>query len=363
MERDIKKIKVLQVVGGMDRAGAETFVMNLFRNIDKSKYDFNFLYFTDKKCDYDDEILSLDGKIHRIKLFNFFSNVTRLVQFFKEEKFDVVHSHVLFKNYLFVLVAYISGVKIRIAHSHNTSDKNSNSLIGKLYHSFSKIMIFIFSNKKVACGIQASSFLFPYSKDVFIVNNGIELLTEDSLQNIDNSSNNKTTKLIQVGRIEHVKNIEFSILFCNYLISKGYQVELNILGQGSLESRLKQKVIELKLEGKVNFLGIQSDVRSFMLQSNILLMPSFHEGFPVVLIEAQSVGLNCLISSNISQEVDLGLGLIYFNNLQTFDNWEQDFIKILEKERVTISKCNEILKLKGFDIEYNMKIIANIYNG
>ena len=87
MERDIKKIKVLQVVGGMDRAGAETFVMNLFRNINKDKYDFNFLYFTDKKCDYDDEILSLNGKIHRIKLINFFSNIINLIRFFKKERF------------------------------------------------------------------------------------------------------------------------------------------------------------------------------------------------------------------------------------------------------------------------------------
>lgn len=363
MERDIKKIKVLQVVGGMDRAGAETFVMNLFRNINKDKYDFNFLYFTDKKCDYDDEILSLNGKIHRIKLINFFSNIINLIRFFKKERFDVVHSHVLFKNYLFILAAYFSGVKIRIAHSHNTSDKNSNSFIGKLYHSFSKIIIFIFSNKKVACGIQASSFLFPYSKDVFIVNNGIELLKDNSIKIEHKLSNSKTIKLIQVGRIEQVKNIEFSILFCNYLISKGYKVEFDILGQGSLEDQLRQKVRELKLENNVNFLGVQSDVRSYMQQSDILLMPSFHEGFPVVLIEAQSVGLNCLISSNISQEVDLGLGLIYFNNLQSFENWECDLIKIKEKAKVSISECNQTLKMKGFDIEYNMRIIEGIYNG
>ena len=100
-----------------------------------------------------------------------------------------------------------------------------------------------------------------------------------------------------------------------------------------------------------------------MQQSDILLMPSFHEGFPVVLIEAQSVGLNCLISSNISQEVDLGLGLIYFNNLQSFENWECDLIKIKEKAKVSISECNQTLKMKGFDIEYNMRIIEGIYNG
>jgi glycosyltransferase EpsF len=361
----IKKIKVLHVVGGMNRAGAETFVMNLLRKIDKENFDFEFLYFTKKDCHYDDEITKLGGRIHRIDLNNSVFQIFKLIDFFSTNNFNVIHSHVLFKNYIFILAAFVAKIKIRIAHSHNTSDRSSNKLIGKLYHGFAKIILHFFANYKVACGTKAAKFLFPFSKNVFIVNNGIDLNISQEKFNSDIFSeyldSGKEIILLQVGRLEKVKNIEFSIRFVKFLKERRYEIKFFILGQGSLENDLRVQVENLELQKDVHFLGVRSNVIEYMKNADVLLMPSLHEGFPVVLIEAQSIGLNCILSDLIPKEVDLELGLLKFVSLEKMQLWEEKLSSLNSKEVIGIDKCSIKLKKLGFDIEHNVNILKNIY--
>lgn len=362
--------RILHIVGGMDRAGAETMLMNLYRKLDKSKYQFDFVYFKDSKCDYDDEIIELGGRIFRITNTNPISRTLKLTRLIKKEKpFHAVHCHMLFSNAFHVLAAYYAKIKMRISHSHNTSDVNSKTFFGRLYQNASRIIIRKFSTHFIACGEAAGEFLFPNNDDVEHLLNAIDV-EEFSNNRIVNrhflkdefNLEDGTIVITQIGRISPVKNHEFTINFAEYLIKKGHKLVVAIVGSGPLKNELLELVIEKKLNNSVKFLGIRSDIPNILAGSDVMIMPSFHEGFPVVLVESQATGVPSLISNNISSEVDMGLKLVNFASLDhEFSNWEIKLLELLKQKEVSPLERLEILSCKGFDINNSVKKLENIY--
>ena len=79
-----------------------------------------------------------------------------------------------------------------------------------------------------------------------------------------------------------------------------------LVGDGPLRNEIEQKAKELHIENEVLFLGIRSDINRLLQAFDVFVFPSLHEGLPVSLIEAQGSGLPCIISDQISKEVDLG---------------------------------------------------------
>ena len=169
MEIDPKRI--LHIVKCMNHGGAETMIMNLYRNIDRTKIQFDFVCMTNKKGEYDDEIKKLGGKIFivsppengRIK------NLKEIYKIVKKEKFVAIHSHVSYYSGFICLVAYLAGVKKRITHSHTTSDIRKKNVLRNIYNIFSKLLIKIFSNIKLACGEMAGKYLFGKSNFTILV--------------------------------------------------------------------------------------------------------------------------------------------------------------------------------------------------
>src|SRR5690554_3846799 len=98
-------IRVIHIVGRMDRAGAETMVMNLYREIDRSRFQFDFVYFTADRCDYDDEIESLGGRIHRISASSPMTRFLTLYRLLRSGGWTTVHSHTLFSSALHLAAA------------------------------------------------------------------------------------------------------------------------------------------------------------------------------------------------------------------------------------------------------------------
>ncbi|WP_248722988.1 glycosyltransferase [Seonamhaeicola sp. ML3] len=368
--------RILHVVGSMNRAGAESMVMNLYRAIDKQEYQFDFAYFTEDICDFDDEITALGGKIYRIPKKYSKNSIIRTVKLFKlikdNKPFHAVHCHQLFSNGFHLIAAYLAGIKLRIAHSHNTSDVNSKSLIGKVYQSFSKKLISNFATNYIACGIEAGKFLFGEKKAPLFIPNAVDV---DNFINVKekrditffnrNTINERTIIISQIGRLMPVKNVEFSLDFADYLIKKDVDFHLNIVGDGILAQKLKKLASEKELNEHVSFLGVRSDINHILGNTDLLLMPSFHEGFPVILVESQTAGIPALISNRISKEVDLGLNLVHFSSLEdNFERWEKIMKNILSSsEYKTNKQRHEVLKSHGFDINVSVKRLENVYNG
>lgn len=366
--------RIIHIVGSMNRAGAETMIMNLYRQLDCEKFQFDFLYFTDKKCDYDEEIIEKGGKIHR--LFSGNPNVLkRYIKYYSllknTKEIDCVHSHMNINNSLYLFIAYLAKKKVRVSHSHGTEGKYHQSFIRRAFKFFSFGFIKKYATKYVACGEAAGKYLYPKvdSSKIDLLLNAIDVQKFSNSRKVNRSYignllkiDKNTLILSQVGRLIEVKNHDFSIRFLKYLKDKGTEFHYVVVGDGELMENLQEKIETQGLKENVSFLGVRSDVPELFSGSDIVLMPSLHEGFPVVLVESQAIGVPSLISDTISSEVDLGLDLVEFASLDDdFSVWEEKLLKMINQEEVKANLILDVLTEKGFSIIGSVKKLEKIY--
>lgn len=313
-------IRVLHVVSKMDRGGQETLIMNIFRRIDHSKVQFCFLCSLHAKGDYDQEIHELGGAIYYLPEtqehkwpFNYYYSMKTRVRWLtaNKDKFDIIHVHTYHAlDVLLNLEACREAcVKKVIIHSHNTCGPH------KLLHYGCRFLSNFYSYKKFACGVSAAKWLFgskPVNeRSVTIVNNGIDtgLFKYDSdtrkKYRKDLGLRNKTV-IGHIGRFELQKNHEYLIdIFEEYHKINPNSVLL-LVGRGSLEMRIREKVNHKGLTDNVRFLGVRNDVPSLLSAFDLFLFPSLHEGLSVCAIEVQSSGLPIITSDIASmREADI----------------------------------------------------------
>lgn len=373
----MKKIRVVQVVGRMDRAGQETFLMNILRQADLDKYEIWFSVNTNYVGDYEEEIKKLGGHIFHNP---YPAKVDKLPQYMKafrnflrmEGPFDVVHCHVYYFSAFLLKIAYEERIPIRVMHSHNTSDGYSNSFFRELYRKQTLKMIDKYSNEKVACGVDAYEMFYGRKcpGDSKILNNAVVLSDYDErLYNIDllkknlNIPNGKKI-FISVARFLPVKNhVKIIGIFEEFLNTVNRDALLYLLGDGPLIGEIKKMVVEKGLTHNVLFMGKRTNVNEFLMCSDIFLMPSLHEGLPVSLIEAQAAGVNCILSDTITKGIDMGLGLVQWCSL---DDANSIWAEKCEEKCSSLKKDYEIRKkmieLHGYSLSNTWKKLEDIYD-
>lgn len=358
-------IRVLHIVGKMDRAGAETMLMNIYRQMDRSEVQFDFITFTQQKGDYDDEILSLGGKIYPILANNPIEHMFKMKFFLKKHpEYQIVHAHKLLNNAFHLLAAKYAGVPHRIAHSHNTSN-GKMGIIKKAYEKWALQVINKTATYKIACGELAAKYLFRSTDGVMILPNSVDCnqMIEKAEKNrnyIRQNFNDGNLKIIQVGRLNIVKNHKFSLKIAEELSKRGVKYTLYIIGQGPLDSEIKKEIEKKSLAKNIKMLGIRSDITELMASADFMIMPSFHEGFPVVLVESQTVGLHALVSDKVSSEVDLGLGLVHFLPINSPKEWA-DYLEKFNLKSISNSEIYHKIRTSGFDVVENSNNLLKFY--
>lgn len=357
--------RILHIIGTMDRAGAETMVMNLYRELDTSSYQFDFLYFTDKNCDYDAEIGRLGGKIYRIVSPPGFARFKFVLKFLREyNHFYAIHSHTLLNSGWNVLAAYLTGHKLRISHSHNTSNSTQKSVKERMYYYFSKFLINTFSNRFIACGSAAARFLFYRDKKVSILPNAVNFddFIDRSLSRVHQRQEGEII-ICQIGRFLEVKNHIFTLKLAHFLKTQGISFKILLVGDGILLKKMEALAKDLGIDSQVDFLGLRSDIPAILMSCDVMIMPSLFEGFPVVLVESQVAGIPAVISDSISSEVDLGADLIYFESLNsTFSKWAETIVAVSSIDKKD-GKHRYLLERRGFDVKSSLSILLNLYSG
>ena len=358
-------LRVLHVVVNMNRGGAETFIMNVYRNIDRSKIQFDFL--TCREGVFDEEITRLGGRIHRIPYVTdvgHFKYMKQLDLFFQNHNiYPIVHAHMDKMSGLVLRAAKKAEIPIRIAHSHNT--KSEGNVIARLYKRFVGQYIYANATEYVACSTLAAKWLFKRRvtkilkngivPESFSYNQQIREQTRASLNIYDD-----TFVVGHVGRFAPQKNHVFILnIFSEFLKHKSNAILL-LVGDGPLRQELEQKAKQLKMSEKVIFTGVRSDVPELLQSMDILFFPSIHEGLPVTLIEAQGAGLPCIISDTISNEVDLGLNLIEFFSLKNFEDWINRLI-ILSEEKIIRTTNVETFVQQGYSIKETASDLKEYY--
>ncbi|MEC5424023.1 glycosyltransferase family 1 protein [Virgibacillus sp. C22-A2] len=349
------ELRILHVVVNMNRGGAETLIMNLYRNIDKTKIQFDFL--TCKEGAFDEEISRLGGIIHRIpyvteaghKGFN-----QALRNFLLEHPaYKIVHSHMDKMSGFVLRSAKRANVPIRIAHSHNT--ESEGGIAAKTYKWYAGCHIKSQATHYYACSQAAAKWLFTTkSHEAFILKNGVEtdkfqysLKIREAIRSELNIKND-TLVVGHVGRFSPQKNHMLLLDIFAGVVKQEPNSILLLVGDGPLKLKLEERVKELKLDKKVRFLGIREDIHLILQAFDMFVFPSLHEGLPVTLIEAQAAGLPCFIADTITKEVDMGVGLIQQLPLSNKNEWIQKIINLEVDNYRSIS--HDALLKQGYDI-------------
>lgn len=299
-------IRVLCVFGSLDRGGAETMCMNLYRHIDRNKIQFDFVKHIDKKCSYEDEIISLGGKVYcapRFKGWNLFPYLAWWHKHFKQHpEHQIVHGHYFSISGLYFMVAKRFG-RITVAHSHHTVMLPQHPFIEKLF-------IFLcnrYADQRLACSNAAGQFLFG-DKQFTVLKNAIEVdrfafdpVRRKAARSEFGFSDEFVIGII--GRMEQIKNPFGAIKIFQEVHHKNPNARLLWIGDGPLHSEIERSIREYRLENAVFLTGVREDVDALYQAMDLFLFPSFHEGLGIVAIEAQAAGLPCFCSETIPHEV------------------------------------------------------------
>ncbi len=346
-------------------------VMNYYRRIDRNTVQFDFLLHRDDKGAYDDEIVALGGKIYRILPpypQNYFLYKKAIKKFFDEHpEYHIIHSNMTETGLFVFQEAKKRGIPIRIVHAHTAVTNrplSMKTLVLKVY----KTAIKKYLTHMFACGKAAAQYVFGTTQNVIYLPNAIDTAifkynenTEAAVRREFNIEGNFV--IGHVGRFSEPKNHTFIIDIFNEVYKRNPNAVLVLVGGFETEteaiSRIKQKVHILGLDNVVFFAGQRDDVHRIMQAFDVFILPSLWEGFPVVMVEAQSLGIRCLISDKVSDEclltdcskvVPLDAGAT---------GWASAIIESNESNK-GLSACNHIIAC-GYDIEENARWLQQLY--
>lgn len=329
--------RVLCIVSNLNQGGAETFLMKLYRNMEPEQYQMDFCIMSEIKGKYEQEVLSRGGRIFRVvsKSKNPMKCFLQIRKTVKENGYQSVvrvNEHSL--SVIDLLAAKMGGAKKLVMRSSNA---NSTSRLSKFLHKLFQILPKTIPDIKIAPSDLAAEYTFGKkqvkSGKVHFLRNGIQieqyLYQPQKREQLRKEMNLENQFVIgHVGRFSLQKNHKFLIEIFAQIAKRRPDVKLLLIGQnGNLEEQTRQQVKALALEDKVVFLGNRSDVPDLMSAVDVLLFPSFYEGMPNVVIEAQASGLPCVISDTITQEADI-TGLVEYLPLsQTDAFWAESVLK------------------------------------
>lgn len=366
-------VRVLHITEKLQSAGIESFIMNLYRRIDRSKVQFDFLVLRNEHEFYEDEIKKLGGCKYFIEsrkkntLLRIYEESKLLKEFLREHHYDIVHIHYttpLRAPYLEILKKM--GVKTRIYHSH------SAFVDGK---GFLKSVIYGYMRKKIekcathffACSEVGAEWMFSRKilkqKKYRVIYNGIDTqkfaYDEESRNAIRSELNLDEKKvLIHTGRFLEQKNHSFIIDVFAALIKKMPNTALLLLGIGPLQDEMKQKVHTMELDKSVIFLDVKPDVYRYLSAADCYIMPSLYEGLPVAAVEAECSGLPCVFSTNITQEVALTQNVTFLKLSDSVEIWVDSIMQMLNVRR---EDCSDAVRTSGYDMQDVASKMENFY--
>ncbi len=355
-------IRILHVVTFMGRGGLETMLMNYYRNIDRTKIQFDFLVHRDFRADYDDEIESLGGIIHRIpRLVPWSPNYRKaLNDFFKTHpEYRIVHVHQDCLSSIICKAAKKCRVPVRIAHSHNNNQQKNLKYPIKLFY---KKKIPKYATFLMSCSYNAGRWMFG-NRNFLVIPNAINTAkfkysAETACRikaclNIDESS----LVIGHVGRMEPQKNHSFLVdIFYN--LQKKVDAKLLLVGDGYLRQTIENKVKSLEIDDKVIFAGLTDKVYEFLQAMDVFVFPSLYEGFPVTLLEVQSSGLPCVISDRVDDVCKLTEQVHHVSLNDSIEEWIKVIISCNNKQR---SVYSDIIAEKGYDISSCSDMLCDFY--
>lgn len=363
--------RVLHILGGLDRGGAESFILNAWRNIDRDKYQFDIITFmkprNGKKFAYEDELIRGGAKIYRIEdnrikaPWKFQNDIAKIV---KDGKYSIIHSHIDFMSALSLAGARKGGATALISHSHNTLNANLTSWPKKFVYSILRKRLLSVSRKRLACGQKAGEFLYGEKNDFTVIPNGINFAnfsfsdTWRKKLREEYGIGKKSVVFLNVGRLEKVKNQAWLIQVFEKALKKGGDYYLFIIGDGSLKDTLTDQINSSPAKNRIFLLSSRDTINQYYSLADVFVLPSTFEGVPTVGIEAQASGLRCIFSNLVPSEVAASDNCAFLPLQQS--TWVRAFsAKYPKINRVNAPQSD---KIQVFNIKNSVKQLEAVYD-
>ena len=289
-------MKILQVIPYFCFGGAETMCENLTYALTELGHSVTVVSLYDERTpiarrmeEAGVRILYLDKKLG-LDL----SMVTKLAGVMRQEKPDVVHTHLNVIKYA-VAAAKLAGIKRCVHTVHNVAAEEAENRQQKL---ISTVYFKLGWSVPVALSPEVRRtvvdfYVLPEEK-VPMIYNGVDL---NKCRPKTGYALSKPAVLLHVGRFNEQKNHK-GLLDAFALILKSHpDCCLQLIGDGELEEQTKQYANDLGIRERVSFLGSQTDIYPFLQEADIFLLPSRYEGMPMTIIEAMGTGLPIVASA------------------------------------------------------------------
>lgn len=370
-------IRILHVVGGMNRGGIETWLIHILRHIDRDRFQIDFLVHINQSGTYDEEIRRLGSQIilcpHISLPWLYARNFKRILR--EYGPYDIVHSHLHHFSGYILRLAKQEGVPTRIAHSHSdTSLKQAKAgVYRRLYLMLMRKWVSNYATVGLAASSKAAVDLFgfywqtnPRWQTLYC---GIDLtLFQNPVSPADVRAElgipTNAFVIGHVGRFAEPKNHLFLLEIAAEIAKIEPNMYLLIVGDGALRPQIEQKVVELGLNKRVILTGDRHDVPRLMLGAiDIFLFPSIYEGLPLVLMEVQAAGIPCVLSDVVSQEAQIIKPLIHTMSLSEPPiKWAEVILSIrFSQFKIPQMEALNRVKESKFNILNSVKNLENVY--
>lgn len=360
--------RIAIIIGKMNSGGKKNLIMEYYRHIDKTQFQFDFICDSDSQAIAEEEIKNLDGRVYIIrpyqKVLLHIHDIRRLC---KTNHYRIVHAFNNTLNIFPMFAAKLAGVPIRINESlsmgHNSDKK---TIIKKLLRPFTKC----FANYYFACGEDCGRWQF--GEKTF--RSGKVRVFKTVINTKFNAYNPKLREKTRVaygwqdkivfgfiGRFTAQKNPLFIVDIFNAIVKLEPNAILCLIGDGELRDKMLDKIEKLHLENKVVYFGRREDIQQFYNAMDGFLLPSLFEGLPVVGLEAESCGLPIFFSTEVAEEAS-ACELGHFLSLEKpKEDWAEYILKVVKENMPIRRDRSQDVAAAGFDSEAETKRLQEFY--
>lgn len=303
-------VRILNIVGAMYPGGIENFIMNLYRHIDRSRFQFDFCIHQEREGDYRPEIEALGGTVYCLPRLTRHpvQNLHEITDLVRREHYPIVIRHTANALIAPQLLAAKRGGAITICHSHSSTDPQV------FLHKIGRRMMKRAADVRIACTPEAGKWMYG-DLDFTVIRNAIDIdafLYQKERTRAISEEFSLAGKHVygHIGNFFAAKNHPYLLRIYREILQRDPSAVCFCIGDGECRPQIEQEIRDLGLTGKVILTGLRRDVADFMSALDVLLFPSTYEGLPLTLIEAQAAGLPSLISDRITKSVILTEGVV-----------------------------------------------------
>ena len=375
-----KVIRILHVLGGTGLGGAESRIMDLYRQMDREEIQFDFLVHSSavKRAGddasgrepqfYDEEIRSMGGLIYvlpKFKVYNYFAYFNAVRAFFADHhEYRVVQGHMTSTASIYLPIAKRAGVPITVAHSRSAGVGKGLKAVATriLRKNLYRRTDYCFACSEAA-GIDAFGEAWVNAGNVKVIYNAIDVgkfVYRPEVRDVMRKRLEIEDKLVlgHVGRFYYPKNHPYLIEVFAAVYAVRKDAVLLLIGDGDDREKIEQRCEELGVRDRVLFMGNQRNPEDYYQAFDFFLLPSFYEGLPGVLVEAQAAGLKCLVSDTVTKEAQATDLVTYMSIDGPAETWAEELLSQTGYDRRdTYRELTE----RGFDVKAQAEAYRNFY--